>query len=180
MQKIFENYLFFPITEAKNLKQNIFVSIAIFLLSIFSRSEAYSILYLLDINSFLYFFITNVFGTIFILFIFTIWVGFAVGLFKKNVSIVRFFLGLLNMFSLFFLLLPISLVFFYLDLKPFYFFVETVFSLAILSRILKYTKEFCGFSQKEMFFVVGVPVFFIGLLIFLPIVYIFVLIYGKI
>jgi hypothetical protein len=182
MEKIIEGYIFSSVTKEKieSFKHNIFISIIIFILSLFSHTEAYSILYSLDIISFINFFITNVVGIIFILFFFTIWVIFVSVLFKKSISVNKYFSGLLTMFSIYLLLLPISFISLYFDLKLLYFLTEVMFSLIVLNRILKYTKEFCGFNQKEMFFVVGVPIVFISLLFLLPIIYIFLFIYGKI
>jgi len=182
MEKILQQYIF-PDTKKERIKDfeyNIFISILIFILSLFSRTEAYSIVYSVDLTSFFNFFIINVVSIIFVLFIFTIWVCFVSVLFKKNISVNKYFSGLLTMFSIYFLLLPLSFVSLYFNFKLLYFLAETVFNLVILIRILNYTKEFIGFGQKEMFFVVGVPIIFISLLFLLPIIYLFLFIYGKI
>jgi hypothetical protein len=84
------------------------------------------------------------------------------------------------MFSIYMLLVPLSLLLLFLNLKFLYFFIEMFFSLIVLSRILKYTKEFCGFSKKEILFIVGVPIVFISLIFLLPVIYILLFIYGKI
>jgi hypothetical protein len=182
MEKILENYIFPNIKkeEIETVKQNILVSIIIFLLSLFSRAEAYAVVYSIDVGSVLKLFFTNLVGVIFVLFVFTIWIGFVSVLFKKNIFINKYFSGLLNMFSIYMLLLPISLLLLFLNLKFLYFFIEMFFGLIVLSRILKYTKEFCGFSEKEMLFIVGVPIVFISLIFLLPVIYILLFIYGKI
>ena len=182
MEKILERYIFPSLTKEKieSFEYNIFISIFIFILALFSRTEAYSIVYSVDIISFLNFFIVNFVSIIFILCIFTIWVCFVSVLFKKNVFVGKYFSGLLTMFSIYFLLLPISLVSLHFDLQLLYFFIEAIFSLIVLTRILRYTKEFYSFNQKEMFFVIGAPIIFISLLFLFPIVYVYLFIYGKI
>ncbi len=182
MEKIIEEYIFPSVTKEKieSFGNNIFLSIVVFILSLFARSEAYSLVSCLDISSFFYFFITNIISIIFVLFIFTIWVGFISAVVKKNVSVTKYFSGLLNLFSVYILLLPISLVFVYFGLKFLYYILDMFLSLYLINLSLRYTKLYYGFTKKEMFFIIGLPFIGITLLFVLPIIYLFFLFYGKI
>ncbi|MCX7910337.1 MAG: hypothetical protein N2505_01975 [Endomicrobia bacterium] len=163
-----------------NLNISVFPSFLVYFLSIFSVSISYGIIYELDIISWFSLVISNFIFSIIIIFLFSMWTSFISAIFKKNNSIDKFLSLIFSSHSTYFLLLPLSFVFYYFKFTYFFSFFQFFVILLIIKRILKYTKNYFKFNNLHMFFIVGLPCLFIMVLMFLPIIFVVFYFYSKI
>lgn len=176
-------YLFNPPVEKEEI-QKVGLSITecglIYILSLISRSIGYSLITQSDIFSFIFFLLTNFIFSIITIFIFLLWVLFIASVSKKEWEFYNVLSITFVSHSPFFLLLPVSLVCFYFDIRQIYFLVEFIIFVNVISKIFKNVKTYFKFSKIQMFILVLVPIFAILAIGFLSIISFILLVYNKI
>ncbi|MCS7151178.1 MAG: hypothetical protein NZ928_02175 [Endomicrobia bacterium] len=157
---LIDNYMLnfiFPKGEILQLKFSLRNSFLIFLLSILSLTISRNIVLAKDI---FFFIVLFPYYLIFFMLIIGIYIGsvFLVrSLKKKSYDYKHLLCIILNFFSLYILLLPVSFICYYLNLTRYYFYIELTISIIILFNVLKYTKAELDFSIIQMFFILVIP-----------------------
>lgn len=186
MEKILQTidlYLFELPAEREEL-QKINVSIVysgvVFLLSLLCRSIAYSLITEGGIYSWSILVVNNLIFSIIIIFVFLFWV-LIIASFSKKMWELNHLLSLIFVsYSPFLLLVPLSLICYYLEIEYVYFLTEFVIITTVISKLLKNVKTYFGFKKTEMFILLTVPIMIVLGIIFLSFAGLILFFYGKI
>ncbi len=180
---LLDTYLFKPPYSKDSFKYievSYFYSILFFSLSLLSRALGYSILSNLDFYSFLILFLENLFVLIISIFLFVVWVSFFVAVSKKIMVLKNYLFIILSSFSPCILLLPISIILYYFNLKSLFAFIDFIISCYIFFRIINKTKLYFNFNSGHIFLIIFLPFLFLLLSVAVAAIVILFLIYGKV
>ncbi|MCX7957269.1 MAG: hypothetical protein N2643_05225 [Endomicrobia bacterium] len=154
--------------ESRNYKISVFVSFLVYVVSIGVFSISHSIVFDLDVYSWISLMFTNFLISLFILLIFLIWTSFISSIFNKSKTIIKFVPVVFRAHYVYMLSLPISIICYYFNINYLFLVFQIILVIKIIKKILSSVKRYYDFGSLQMFFLVGLPFLILSMLMFLP------------
>lgn len=169
-------------SEEKVFQQNSekIVSVTLFIAGVLSETLSSALIHNFSGSSWSISFLIRLGGYVIVIMLYLMWVTFFSAILKKHSEVYKLLFFIFSNFSPFILLLPVTIIAIYFDLVSMVYLIEIFIILSVINRILKHTKLCYSLTDTQIGLIVSLPIAILMLIIFLPIIFFLLTLYGKI